>query len=62
MKILNITVVLLKNVFSQHGRTALHKAAHHGYVSIVESLLNGDLTAAEELARAADKVNSNSKK
>ncbi len=46
----------IKKCFSQYGRTALHKAAHHGSVSIVESLLNGDLTAAEELARAADKV------
>ncbi len=41
----------------QHGRTALHKAAQLGSTAIVETLLNGDLTLAEALARAADKVN-----
>ncbi|TRY79291.1 hypothetical protein TCAL_09903 [Tigriopus californicus] len=37
------------------GRTALHKAAQAGQVEVVEKLLNGDLSSAEDLARAKDK-------
>ncbi len=33
----------------------MHKAALHGSLSIVDSLLGGDLTSSETLARAADR-------
>ncbi len=44
------------SLFIQVGRTALHKASKQGALGVVRSLLNGDLTAAENLARATDKV------
>jgi len=40
----------------QAGRTALMKACLSGALSVAETLLNGDLVAADELTRAKDKV------
>ena len=39
-----------------HGRTALHRAARAGNEEVVWKLLHGDLSSADELAKATDKV------
>jgi hypothetical protein len=40
----------------QLGRTALMKASSMASSSVVEAILNGDLSASEELVRAKDKA------
>ena len=39
-----------------HGRTALHRAARAGNEEVVWKMLNGDLSSADELVMATDKV------